>query len=161
MCYNVGCPRFPSSYSCLGRAPANFRWRTVSVFLVQLMTRSELWHWSSKYKIPLNISVCFVMYWNVMIISSNLLRISIESYCGTRGFPFCCSHRRSSQKNLFSHQSPYNSSLHVSSGEYSGRGQNYPLAIQMASMRHGSEYSEDLPRVNVLSRSPHGNSMGM
>ncbi|OPJ70681.1 transmembrane channel-like protein 5 isoform B [Patagioenas fasciata monilis] len=66
--------------------------------------------------------------------------------------------RRSSQKNLFPHQSPYDSSLHVSSGEHSGRGQNYPLAVRMASMRHGSEYSRDLPRVNVLSRSPYGKS---
>lgn len=63
--------------------------------------------------------------------------------------------RRNSQKNLFSHQSPYDSSLHGSHGEHSGRGQNYPLAF----MRHSSEYSEGLPRVNVLSRSPYGNSM--
>ncbi|XP_075371122.1 transmembrane channel-like protein 5 isoform X2 [Mycteria americana] len=68
---------------------------------------------------------------------------------------------RSSQKNLFSHQSPYDSSLHGSSGEYSGRGQNYPLAIPMASMRHDSEYSEGLPRVNVLSESPYGNSVAV
>lgn len=101
------------------------------------------------------------MYWNVMIINSNLLSISVESFCGTQGFPFCCSHRRSSQKNLFPHQTPYESSLHVSSGEHSGRGQNYPLAMQMASLRHGSDYGERLPQVNVLSRSPHGNSMGM
>ncbi|KAM6121891.1 transmembrane channel-like protein 5 isoform 2-T3 [Phoenicopterus ruber ruber] len=67
--------------------------------------------------------------------------------------------RRSSQKNLFSHQTPYDSSLHGSYGEHSGRGQDYSLAIPMASMRHGSEYSEDLPRVNALSRSPYGNSM--
>ncbi|KFQ83248.1 hypothetical protein N337_06019, partial [Phoenicopterus ruber ruber] len=53
--------------------------------------------------------------------------------------------RRSSQKNLFSHQTPYDSSLHGSYGEHSGRGQDYSLAIPMASMRHGSEYSEDLP----------------
>ncbi|XP_009579515.1 PREDICTED: transmembrane channel-like protein 5 [Fulmarus glacialis] len=63
--------------------------------------------------------------------------------------------RRNSQKNLFSRQSPYDSSLHGSFGEHSGRGQNYPLA----SMRHSFEYSEGLPRVNVLSRSPYGNSM--
>ncbi|XP_009697201.1 PREDICTED: transmembrane channel-like protein 5 [Cariama cristata] len=67
--------------------------------------------------------------------------------------------RRSSQKNLFSHQTPYDSSLHGSYGEHSGRGQNYPLARAMASMRPGSEYSEVLPRVNVLSRSPYGNTM--
>ncbi|XP_074014384.1 transmembrane channel-like protein 5 [Numenius arquata] len=66
--------------------------------------------------------------------------------------------RRSSQNNLFSHQTPYDSSLHGSYGEQSGRGQNYPLEIPMASMRHGSEYSEDLPRANVLSRSPYGSS---
>ncbi|XP_014792187.1 PREDICTED: transmembrane channel-like protein 5 isoform X2 [Calidris pugnax] len=66
--------------------------------------------------------------------------------------------RRSSQKNLFSHQTPYDSSLHGSYGEQSGRGQSYPLEIPMASMRHGSEYSEDLPRANVLSRSPYGSS---
>ncbi|KFP57931.1 hypothetical protein N322_11078, partial [Cariama cristata] len=53
--------------------------------------------------------------------------------------------RRSSQKNLFSHQTPYDSSLHGSYGEHSGRGQNYPLARAMASMRPGSEYSEVLP----------------
>ncbi|XP_075021214.1 transmembrane channel-like protein 5 isoform X2 [Calonectris borealis] len=63
--------------------------------------------------------------------------------------------RRNSQKNLFSHQSPYDSSLHGSYGEHSRREQNYPLA----SMRHSSEYSESLPRVNVLSRSPYGSSM--
>ncbi|KFP11752.1 hypothetical protein Z169_06922, partial [Egretta garzetta] len=53
--------------------------------------------------------------------------------------------RRSSQKNLFSHQTPYDSSLHDSYGEYSGREQDYPLAIPMASMRPGSEYSKSLP----------------
>ncbi|KAM6114101.1 LOW QUALITY PROTEIN: transmembrane channel-like protein 5 [Pterocles gutturalis] len=63
--------------------------------------------------------------------------------------------RKSSQKNLFSHQTPYYSSLPGSYGEHSQRGQNYP---PVASTRHGSEYSESLPRVNVLSRSPHGNS---
>ncbi|CAM9518079.1 unnamed protein product [Bubo scandiacus] len=67
--------------------------------------------------------------------------------------------RRSSQKNLFCHQTPDDSSLHDSYGEHSGRGQNYLPAIPMASMRHGSEYREGLPRVNVLSRSPYGNSM--
>nr|XP_010311580.1 PREDICTED: transmembrane channel-like protein 5 [Balearica regulorum gibbericeps] len=67
--------------------------------------------------------------------------------------------RRNSQKNLFSHQSPYDSSLHGSYTEHSGRGQNYPQAIPMASMRHSFEYSEGLPRDNVLNRSPYGNSM--
>ncbi|KFV40443.1 hypothetical protein N328_00472, partial [Gavia stellata] len=52
--------------------------------------------------------------------------------------------RRNSQKNLFSHQNPYDSSLHGSYGEHSGRGQNYPLAIPMASMRQSSEYCEGL-----------------
>ncbi|KAM6379514.1 transmembrane channel-like protein 5 [Pluvialis apricaria] len=66
--------------------------------------------------------------------------------------------RRSSQKNLFSHQPPYDSSRHDFYREHSGRGQNYPLDIPMASMRHDFEYSEDLPGVNVLSRSPYGNS---
>ncbi|XP_037239629.1 transmembrane channel-like protein 5 isoform X5 [Falco rusticolus] len=66
--------------------------------------------------------------------------------------------RRSSQKNLSSHQTSYDSSLHGSYGEHSGRGQNYPVAIPMTSMRHGSEYSRDLPRVNVLSRSQYENS---
>ncbi|XP_009484528.2 transmembrane channel-like protein 5 [Pelecanus crispus] len=67
--------------------------------------------------------------------------------------------RRNSQKNLFSSQTPYDFSLHGSYGEHSGRGQNYPLAIPMASMRHGSEHSKGLPRDNVLSRSPYGNAM--
>ncbi|KFQ81472.1 hypothetical protein N335_08562, partial [Phaethon lepturus] len=53
--------------------------------------------------------------------------------------------RRNSQKNLFSHQSPYDYSLHGSYGEHSGRGQNYALAIPMTSMRHSSEYNEGLP----------------
>ncbi|KFQ51526.1 hypothetical protein N333_10125, partial [Nestor notabilis] len=53
--------------------------------------------------------------------------------------------RRSSQENVFSYQAPYDSSLPGSYGEHSRRGQNYPLAIPMASMRHGSEYSEGLP----------------
>ncbi|KAJ7409848.1 Transmembrane channel-like protein 5 [Pitangus sulphuratus] len=59
--------------------------------------------------------------------------------------------RRSSQKNPFSHQTPYDSSLHGSYGERSGREQNYPVAIPMDSMRPGSEYREDLP-----SRNPYG-----
>ncbi|KAM9290677.1 transmembrane channel-like protein 5 [Morus bassanus] len=67
--------------------------------------------------------------------------------------------RRISQNNLFSHQTPYDSSLHGSYGEHSGGGLDYPLAIPMASMRHGSEDSEGLPRVNVLSRSLYGKSM--
>ncbi|XP_057274961.1 transmembrane channel-like protein 5 isoform X2 [Pezoporus wallicus] len=68
--------------------------------------------------------------------------------------------RRNSQENLFSYQATYDSSLPGSYREHkhSGRGQNYPLDIPMASMRHGSEYSEGLPRVNVLRRSPYGNS---
>ncbi|KFV61559.1 hypothetical protein N307_05928, partial [Dryobates pubescens] len=54
--------------------------------------------------------------------------------------------RRSSQKNLFPHQPTYDSSLQGSYGEEgSGRGQNYPLATPVASMRHGSEYREGLP----------------
>ncbi|KFQ17250.1 hypothetical protein N331_10277, partial [Merops nubicus] len=52
--------------------------------------------------------------------------------------------RRSSQKNLFPHQTSYDSSLRGSWEEHSGREQNYPLAIPMASMRRGSEYSEGL-----------------
>lgn len=161
MCYNLGCPHFPSSYSCLGRVQANFRWRGVSIFLIQLMTKWKLWCWSSKYKIPLSIRVCFIMYSNSMVIGNNSLRMSIESFCGTQGFPFCCSHRRNSQKNLFFQQSPYDPSPYGSYREHSGRGQNYTLAIPMASMRHSSEYREGLPRVNVLSRSPYGNSTGM
>uniref|UniRef100_A0A8C6IKS9 Transmembrane channel-like protein n=1 Tax=Melopsittacus undulatus TaxID=13146 RepID=A0A8C6IKS9_MELUD len=65
--------------------------------------------------------------------------------------------RRNSQENLFSYQVTYDSSLPGSYGEHSGRGQNYPLDIPMASMRHSSEYSEGLPQVNVLRRSPYGN----
>ncbi|KAM6054511.1 transmembrane channel-like protein 5 isoform 2-T2 [Chlamydotis macqueenii] len=53
---------------------------------------------------------------------------------------------------------PYSSSRHGSYGEHSGRGQNYPLAIPMASLRPASEYSEDLPRFNVLNRNPYGHS---
>ncbi|KFV01504.1 hypothetical protein N340_11669, partial [Tauraco erythrolophus] len=52
---------------------------------------------------------------------------------------------RNSQKNPFSHESSYDSSPHGSFGENSGRGQNYPLAIPMASMTHGSEYRRGLP----------------
>nr|XP_009512617.1 PREDICTED: transmembrane channel-like protein 5 [Phalacrocorax carbo] len=63
-----------------------------------------------------------------------------------------------SQNNLFSHQTPYDSSLLGSYGERSGRGQNYSLAIPMGSMRHGSEYGEGLSGVNVLSRRPYGKS---
>ncbi|KAM6250278.1 transmembrane channel-like protein 5 [Porphyrio hochstetteri] len=66
---------------------------------------------------------------------------------------------RSSQNNLFSHQRPYDASLHGSYTEHSGRGQNYSLDIPMAPMRHGSEYSEALPRLHDLSRSPYGSSM--
>ncbi|KAM4656576.1 transmembrane channel-like protein 5 [Amazona ochrocephala] len=66
--------------------------------------------------------------------------------------------RRSSQEALFSYEAPYSSSLPGSYGEHSGRGQNYPLDIPMASMRHGSEYIEGVPGVNVLRRSPYGNS---
>ncbi|XP_068002939.1 transmembrane channel-like protein 5 isoform X2 [Melanerpes formicivorus] len=67
--------------------------------------------------------------------------------------------RRSSQKYLSPHQPTYDSSLQGSYGEEgSGRGQDYPLATPVASMRHGSEYREGLPRVNVQSRSPYGNS---
>ncbi|XP_067162544.1 transmembrane channel-like protein 5 isoform X1 [Apteryx mantelli] len=64
---------------------------------------------------------------------------------------------RNSQKNRFSHQNPYDSSPNGSYREHSGRGQNYPPDIPMASMRHDSEYSQSLPRVAVLSRSPYGN----
>lgn len=85
----------------------------------------------------------------------------MESFCGTLSVLFCCSHRRNSQENLFSYQPPYDSSLPGSYGEHSGREKNYPLDIPMASMRHGSEYSEGLPLVNVLSRRPYGNSTGM
>ncbi|KAM9372595.1 transmembrane channel-like protein 5 [Phaethornis superciliosus] len=65
--------------------------------------------------------------------------------------------RRTCQKNLFSYQPPSDSSCYGSYGKHSGRGENHPLAIPMASMRHGSAYSESLPRVNILSRSPHRN----
>ncbi|XP_021266933.1 transmembrane channel-like protein 5 isoform X2 [Numida meleagris] len=64
--------------------------------------------------------------------------------------------RRNSQGNLFSHQNPYDSLSDSYQGEHSGRRQNYPPAIPMASLRHNSEYSESLPRVEVLSRSTYG-----
>ncbi|XP_042654771.1 transmembrane channel-like protein 5 isoform X2 [Tyto alba] len=69
--------------------------------------------------------------------------------------------RRSSQKNLFSHQATDYSSLHGSYGDDNERRQNYPypLAIPMASMSHGPEHREDLQRVNVLRRSPCRSSM--
>ncbi|XP_014724401.1 PREDICTED: transmembrane channel-like protein 5 isoform X1 [Sturnus vulgaris] len=60
--------------------------------------------------------------------------------------------RGSSQRNAFSHQTPYDSSLHDSYGEYRGREQNYPVAIPMASLGPGSDYNQDLP-----STSPYGN----
>ncbi|KAI1233798.1 transmembrane channel-like protein 5 [Lamprotornis superbus] len=60
--------------------------------------------------------------------------------------------RGSSQRNPFSHQTPYDSSLHDSYGEYRGREQNYPVAIPMASLGPGSDYNQDLP-----STSPYGN----
>uniref|UniRef100_A0A803VLG8 Transmembrane channel-like protein n=1 Tax=Ficedula albicollis TaxID=59894 RepID=A0A803VLG8_FICAL len=59
--------------------------------------------------------------------------------------------RGSSQRNPFSHQSPYDSSLHGSYGDHRGREQNYPVAIPMASLGPGSDY-QDLP-----STSPYGN----
>ncbi|XP_072205774.1 transmembrane channel-like protein 5 isoform X2 [Excalfactoria chinensis] len=65
--------------------------------------------------------------------------------------------RRNSQKNLFSHQNPYDSSYSYQ-GEHRERRQNYPPAIPMTSLRHNSEYSASLPRVEVLSRSPYGRS---
>ncbi|XP_058706041.1 transmembrane channel-like protein 5 [Poecile atricapillus] len=60
--------------------------------------------------------------------------------------------RGSSQRNPFSHQTPYDSSLRSSYGEHRGREQNYPVAIPMASLGPGSDYSQDLP-----STSPYGN----
>ncbi|XP_014108281.1 PREDICTED: transmembrane channel-like protein 5 isoform X2 [Pseudopodoces humilis] len=60
--------------------------------------------------------------------------------------------RGSSQRNPFSHQTPYDSSLHGSYGEHRGREQNYPVAIPMASLGPGSDYRQDLP-----STSPYGN----
>ncbi|RMC17731.1 hypothetical protein DUI87_05396 [Hirundo rustica rustica] len=68
----------------------------------------------------------------------------------------CCSFRTmeagSSQRNPFSHQTPYDPSLHGSYGEHRGREQNYPVAIPMASLGPGSDSSQDLP-----STSPYGN----
>ncbi|XP_041318422.1 transmembrane channel-like protein 5 isoform X1 [Pyrgilauda ruficollis] len=60
--------------------------------------------------------------------------------------------RESSQRNPFSHQTPYDSSLYDYYGEHRGREQNYPVAIPMASLGPGSDYSQDLP-----STSPYGN----
>ncbi|XP_071617639.1 transmembrane channel-like protein 5 isoform X2 [Heliangelus exortis] len=94
------------------------------------------------------------MYSNFMMIGINLLRTSTERFFGTHGFPFCCFHRRTCQKKLISYQPPSASSHHGSYGEHRGRGENHPLAIPMASMRHGSPYRESLPRVNVPGRSP-------
>ncbi|XP_068764630.1 transmembrane channel-like protein 5 isoform X2 [Struthio camelus] len=65
---------------------------------------------------------------------------------------------RNSQKNQFSHQNPYDSSPYGSYREHSERGQSYLLDIPMASMRHGSEYSQNSPRVAVLSGSLYGNT---
>ncbi|POI27556.1 hypothetical protein CIB84_008694, partial [Bambusicola thoracicus] len=66
--------------------------------------------------------------------------------------------RRNSQGNLFSHQNPYDSLSYSYQGEHRGRRQNYPPAIPMTPLRHNSEYSDSLPRVEVLSRSPYGRS---
>ncbi|XP_015732573.1 transmembrane channel-like protein 5 isoform X2 [Coturnix japonica] len=63
--------------------------------------------------------------------------------------------RRNSQKNLLSHQNPYDSSYSYQ-GEQRGGRQNHPAAIPMTSLRHDSEYSASLPRVEVVSRSPYG-----
>lgn len=60
--------------------------------------------------------------------------------------------RESSQRNPFSQQAPYDSSLHGSYGEHRGREQSYPVSIPMSSLRPGSGYSQDLP-----STSPYGN----
>ncbi|XP_032930288.1 transmembrane channel-like protein 5 isoform X3 [Catharus ustulatus] len=60
--------------------------------------------------------------------------------------------RGSSQRNPFSHQAPYDSSLHDSYGEHRGREHNYPVTIPMSSLGPGSDYSQDLP-----STSPYGN----
>ncbi|KAF4800885.1 transmembrane channel-like protein 5 [Turdus rufiventris] len=60
--------------------------------------------------------------------------------------------RESSQRNPFSQQAPYDSSLHGSYGEHRGREQSYPVSIPMSSLRPGSDYSQDLP-----STSPYGN----
>lgn len=71
-------------------------------------------------------------------------------------FFFYCLHRESSQRNPFSQQAPYDSSLHGSYGEHRGREQSYPVSIPMSSLRPGSGYSQDLP-----STSPYGNFTGM
>ncbi|XP_068885678.1 transmembrane channel-like protein 5 isoform X1 [Aphelocoma coerulescens] len=60
--------------------------------------------------------------------------------------------RGSSQSNPFSHQTPYDPSLHSSYGEGRGREQSYPVAIPLASLGAASECSQDLP-----STSPYGN----
>lgn len=60
--------------------------------------------------------------------------------------------RGSSQRNPFSHQTPYDSSPHGAYGEGRGREQNYPVSLPMASLGPGSEYSQDLP-----STRPYGN----
>ncbi|EOB02016.1 hypothetical protein Anapl_00976, partial [Anas platyrhynchos] len=63
---------------------------------------------------------------------------------------------RRSQRNLLSHQRPYDSSPYGNNREPDGRRENYSPAIPMASMRHGSEYRESFPRADVQSRSPYG-----
>ncbi|XP_040539952.1 transmembrane channel-like protein 5 isoform X1 [Gallus gallus] len=60
---------------------------------------------------------------------------------------------RNYQENPFSYQNPYDSSSYSYQGEHRGRRQNYTPDIPMASLRHNSEYSDSLPRVEVLSRS--------
>ncbi|XP_054372592.1 transmembrane channel-like protein 5 [Molothrus ater] len=60
--------------------------------------------------------------------------------------------RGSSQRNPFSHPTPYDSSQSDYYGEHRGREQNYPVAIPMVSLGPGSDYSQDLP-----SPSPYGN----
>lgn len=94
-----------------------------------------------------------------MILGNNLIRISIERFYGTQGVPFSYSHSRNYQENPFSYQNPYDSSSYSYQGEHGGRRQNYTPDIPMASLRHNSEYSDSLPRVEVLSRS--GRSHGM
>ncbi|XP_065588641.1 transmembrane channel-like protein 5 isoform X2 [Cyrtonyx montezumae] len=66
--------------------------------------------------------------------------------------------RRNSQGNRFFHQNPYDSLSYGYQREHNRRQQNVSPAIPMASLRHSSEYSESLPRVEVLSRSPYGKS---
>ncbi|OXB68874.1 hypothetical protein ASZ78_002289 [Callipepla squamata] len=68
---------------------------------------------------------------------------------------------RNSQGNRFFRQNPYDSLPRGYQGEHSRKQENVPPAIPMASLRHSSEYSESLPRVEVLSRSPYGKSQGM